>query len=316
MALLDDVKSELAALEDEKADALKAQVTAMIRFAGGFTRSAQKQIVMLASFDSLVAAQWLQRNIKDLYNLEANLITSSRSTPKGPHQYHVVKVERGAVNLAVATGLIDRNKPVRGLPAKIVQGKIAQVRAAWRGAFMATGRLSDLGKNPYMEIVCPCNEAAMALAGLSRRLGITSKPRQLSKSYRVTLTDPDSIERMLNSMGAVQSAREWTGKRPDGETRSKANRLANFDDANMRRSAKAAAEASEKVQHAFEVLGDSIPDNLRQAGQLRIDHVDKSLEELGKLAEPQITKDAIAGRIRRLLQLAEKTEKARAAEGK
>jgi DNA-binding protein WhiA len=84
----------------------------------------------------------------------------------------------------------------------------------------------------------------------------------------------------------------------------------------MRRSAKAAAEASEKVQHAFEVLGDNIPDNLRQAGQLRIDHVDKSLEELGKIAEPQITKDAIAGRIRRLLQLAEKTEKARAAEGK
>ena len=74
---------------------------------------------------------------------------------------------------------------------------------------------------------------------------------------------------------------------------------------------KAAAEASEKVQHAFEVLGDNIPDNLRQAGQLRIDHVDKSLEELGKIAEPQITKDAIAGRIRRLLQLAEKTEKAR-----
>ena len=79
---------------------------------------------------------------------------------------------------------------------------------------------------------------------------------------------------------------------------------------------RSAAEASEKVQHAFEVLGDNIPDNLRQAGQLRIDHVDKSLEELGKIAEPQITKDAIAGRIRRLLKLAEKTEKARAAEGR
>ena len=117
-------------------------------------------------------------------------------------------------------------------------------------------------------------------------------------------------------MGATRSAREWTGKRSDGEARGKANRLANFDDANMRRSAKAAAEASEKVQHAFEVLGDNIPDNLRQAGQLRIDHVDKSLEELGKIAEPQITKDAIAGRIRRLLQLAEKTEKARTAEGR
>ena len=34
-----------------------------------------------------------------------------------------------------------------------------------------------------------------------------------------------------------------SGKRSDGEARGKANRLANFDDANMRRSAKAAAEA-------------------------------------------------------------------------
>ena len=120
---------------------------------------------------------------------------------------------------------------------------------------------------------------------------------------------------MLKLMGATRSAREWTGKRSDGEARGKANRLANFDDANMRRSAKR-RRSQRKVQHAFEVLGDNIPDNLRQAGQLRIDHVDKSLEELGKIAEPQITKDAIAGRIRRLLQLAEKTEKARAAEGK
>lgn len=312
MAFIDDVKGELAELEDEKVDARKAQITTMIRFAGGFTNNAQKQIIMLARFDSLVAAQWLKNNIEELYNLEAQLVTSTRTTPKGTHQYHDVKVERGAVNLAVATGLIDRNRAVRGLPAKIVQGKIAQVRAAWRGAFMARGILSDLGKNPYMEIICPSNEAAMALSGLARRLGITAKARQLSKSFRVTLTDPDSIERMLNSMGAVHSSRDWTGKRSDGETRSKANRLANFDDANMRRSAKAAAEACEKVRQAFDMFernGIDVPENLRAAGKLRLEHGDASLEELGRLAEPPISKDAIAGRIRRLLQLAEKTSR-------
>ena len=152
----------------------------------------------------------------------------------------------------------------------------------------------------------------MALAGLARRLGITAKPRQLSKSFRVTLADPDSIERMLNSMGAVHSSRDWTGKRSDGETRSKANRLANFDDANMRRSAKAAAEACDKVRQAFDMFeknGIDVPENLRVAGKLRLEHGDASLEELGRLAEPPISKDAIAGRIRRLLQLAEKTSR-------
>ena len=144
-----------------------------------------------------------------------------------------------------------------------------------------------------------------------RRLGITAKPRQLRSSERITLKDPDAIERMLILMGAPHSAREWTGKRTDGEARGKANRLANFDDANMRRSAKAAAEASEKVRRAFEILGDDIPENLRAAGQLRLEHGDASLEELGRLADPPITKDAIAGRIRRLLQLADKTAKTR-----
>lgn len=96
----------------------------------------------------------------------------------------------------------------------------------------------------------------------------------------MTLRDPDAIERMLILMGAPHSAREWTGKRSDGEARGKANRLANFDDANMRRSAKAAAEACDKVRQAFEILGDDVPDNLKSAGQLRLDHADASLEQL------------------------------------
>ena len=147
---------------------------------------------------------------------------------------------------------------------------------------------------------------------MARRLGISVSKRKVMSSLRVTLRDSDVIERMLILMGAAGTAREWSGKRSESEIRGKANRLANFDDANMRRSAKAAVEASEKVIHAFEVLGNDIPENLRAAGQLRLDHREASLEELGRLADPPITKDAIAGRIRRLLQLSAKVEKQRA----
>ena len=312
MALLDDVKSELAAIDNELPAAKKAQATAMIRFGGGL-RLVQRQIIVQAQSDSLEAAKWLQSTIKNLYGHEASLTQVARQTPSGVVQRYLVQVERGGAALALQTGLLDRRKHlVLGLPADIISGNIAQVKAAWRGAFLAHGGLSDPGKASYLEIVCPTNEAALALVGAARRLGVTAKPRQLRSSERVTLKDPDAIERMLMLMGAPRSAREWTGKRSDGEARGKANRLANFDDANMRRSAKAAAEASDKVRKAFEILGDDIPENLRAAGQLRLDHGDASLEELGRLANPPITKDAIAGRIRRLLQLAEKTEKARA----
>ena len=286
MALLDDVKSELSAIDNELPIAKKAQATAMIRFGNGL-HSVDHHILVQVQLDSQDAATWLQDTIKNLYGHEATLTPVSRQTPTGTVQRYVIRVPKGSAALVLQTGLYSRytKNMVLGLPSDIVNGKIAQIKAAWRGAFLANGRLSDPGKASYLEIVCPNHEAALALVS--------------------------TIERMLILMGAPRSAREWTGKRSDGEARGKANRLANFDDANMRRSAKAAAEACDKVHQAFEILGDDIPDNLKSAGQLRLDHADASLEQLGRLADPPITKDAIAGRIRRLLQLAEKTEKAR-----
>ena len=56
----------------------------------------------------------------------------------------------------------------------------------------------------------------------------------------------------------------------------------------------------------MEILGEDVPDHLRQAGELRIEHKEASLEELGALADPPMTKDAVAGRIRRLLAMADK----------
>ena len=61
-----------------------------------------------------------------------------------------------------------------------------------------------------------------------------------------------------------------------------------------------------RVRRAMEILGDNIPDHLKLAGDLRLEHRDASLDDLGRLASPPLTKDAIAGRIRRLLALADK----------
>ena len=244
MALLDDVKSELAAFEGDSPAAIKAQAAAMIRFGGGL-RPVQNTYVIQAVFTSLDVAEWLKNTLRNTFGHEAEVNHLTRQTPNGPVETYVVLVTRNVVALALQTGLVDRRKQqVRGLPSEVVNGSIAQIKAAWRGAFMARGFLSDPGKASFLEIACPTEEAAMALCGVARRLGIQAKHRTLRSSERVTLKDPDAIERMLKLMGATRSAREWTGKRSDGEARGKANRLANFDDANMRRSAKAAAEAA------------------------------------------------------------------------
>jgi DNA-binding protein WhiA len=53
-------------------------------------------------------------------------------------------------------------------------------------------------------------------------------------------------------------------------------------------------------------LGPDAPKHLKYAGELRLQHRDASLDELGRLADPPMTKDAIAGRIRRLLATADR----------
>jgi DNA-binding protein WhiA len=313
LSLVDDVKDELARVDGESTSARRAQAAAMIRFGGGL-HLIRRHIVVECHFSNLTAAQWLAHTIKTVYGHDSEVVKVSRQTPSGNQVSYSLRVIQQGGALALQSGLLDRRRrPVRGLAPEIVMGGTSELCAAWRGAFLASGDLSDPGKASHMEVTCPGQEAAIALIGMARRLGITVKAQQTHGSARLVIRDSTLIEKFLSMLGAAASAHEWSGKRLDGETRGQVNRLQNFDDANMRRSAKAAVEAGAKVAHAFEVLGDDIPDNLRAAGQLRLDHKDASLDELGKFADPILTKDAIAGRIRRLLQLAAKVEAKRSA---
>ena len=220
---------------------------------------------------------------------------------------YVLRVVETGEALARQTGLIDANgRPVRGLPPQIVSAAKCDAESAWRGAFLAHGSLTEPGRSSALEITAPGPEAALALVGSARRLGITAKAREVRGIDRVVVRDGDAIGALLTLMGAHDSFLAWEERRMRREVRATANRLANFDDANLRRSARAAVAASARVQRAIEILGAEIPDHLLEAGKLRIEHGQASLEELGSLAVPPMTKDAIAGRIRRLLAMADK----------
>ena len=142
---------------------------------------------------------------------------------------------------------------------------------------------------------------------MARRLGgIQAKAREVRGVDRVVIRDGDAIGALLTRLGAHESLMAWEERRMRREVRATANRLANFDDANLRRSARAAVAAGARVERALEILGEEVPDHLKLAGGLRLEHKQASLEELGQLHDPPLTKDAIAGRIRRLLAMADK----------
>jgi DNA-binding protein WhiA len=216
-------------------------------------------------------------------------------------------VEKDGESLARQTGLVDSHgRPVRGLPRQVVSGTTCDCEAAWRGAFLAHGSLTEPGRSMSLEVTCPGPEVALAMVGAARRLKITAKAREVRGVDRVVVKDGDAISALLTRLGAHDSVLAWEERRMRREVRATANRLANFDDANLRRSARAAVAAGARVERALEILGEEAPAHLIVAGELRIKHRQASLEELGQLADPPLTKDAIAGRIRRLLALADR----------
>ena len=179
-----------------------------------------------------------------------------------------MRVAKDGEALARQTGLLDgRGRPVRGLPPQVVSGALCDAESAWRGAFLAHGSLTEPGRSSALEITCPGPEAALALVGAARRLGIGAKAREVRGVDRVVVRDGDAIGALLTRLGAHDSVLAWEERRMRREVRATANRLANFDDANLRRSARAAVAAGARVQRALEILGDDIPDHLRVAGR-------------------------------------------------
>jgi len=178
--------------------------------------------------------------------------------------------------------------------------------AAWRGAFLAHGSLTEPGRSCALEVTCPGPESALALVGAARRIGVAAKAREVRGVDRVVVKDGDAIGALLTRIGAHSSVLAWEERRsvarsgppPTGWRTSTTRTCAGRPEPPV--------AAAARVARALDILGDTAPQHLSTAGKLRLDHRQASLEELGASADPPLTKDAIAGRIRRLLALADK----------
>ena len=305
MSLTAQVKSELVRVPVGTTETRKAEVSTLLRFAGTL-QVLSGRLVIEAEVDSGDIVDRLAGELDSLFGVACEVHPIGGSGGRTARKFVLRVIDRGA-DLARQLGLVDNGgRAVRGLPAAVVGGPVAAAEAAWRGAFLAHGSLTKPGRSSALEVTAPGSEAAMALVGAARRLGVTAKAREVRGGDRVVLRDGEAIGILLARMGAATTRDVWEERRSRGEVRATANRLANFDDANLRRSARAAVAAAARVQRALEILGEDVPDHLLAAGELRVEHRQSSLEELGQLADPPMTKDAVAGRIRRLLSMADR----------
>ncbi len=293
-------KDELASTVVHLPSARKAEVTALLQFAGGL-RVAGGRVVIDADVDRESVATRICKDLKDLcgYSAEVRVLPSIGSRGR-----YLVQVAHQAEDVARWTGLIDRwGRPVRGMPAQIVGGSTAEAEAIWRGAFLARGSLSLAGRARGLEVECPGMEAALALTGAARRLGVHVKARQLRGADRITVRDADTIAVLLNRIGAQKTRAAWQSHHDRAGTTIADAALV---DSNQQRAQRSALASAIRAERALEILGDKAPRHFIEIARLRIEHPDLSLDDLGRLATPPLTKNAAAGRLRRVLGMADR----------
>lgn len=300
------VKNELSSVAPGTAKSRRAEVAVMLRLTGGLAIIGNT-VVLDAELDHFPTAQRLRSNIFHLCGAAPTL--NMAHIVSGSANRYLLRVSH-AENLARQTGLIDhRGRPVNGIPPWIVGGAHEELEAAWRGAILATGHLAATGHRRGLTVYNPGPEAAMALAGVARRLGITAQRREVRGRDCVVLRNDEAVTTLLARIGAPETSALWANRHHHQHSQNGIGRSPTFESANTRRAAEAAAESTARVRRAIQILGETAPAHLKATAALRLAHPDLALSELGRRADPPMTKDAVAGRLRRLLELADRTAK-------
>ncbi len=178
-------------------------------------------------------------------------------------------------------------------------------RAFIRGAFLASGSISDPNKAYHFEIVCKSLPQAKQLQEVINTFLLDAKIVERKKHYVVYLKEGAQIVDMLNVMGAHVALMNLENVRILKEMRNSVNRKVNCETANISKTVNAAVRQVDDILLIQETRGlNSLPDNLQEIAQVRLDHPDTPLKELGALLDPPVGKSGVNHRLRRISDIA------------
>ena len=188
-------------------------------------------------------------------------------------------------------------------------------RAFIRGAFMASGSMSDPNKAYHFEVVCRTPEQASRIQELMKEFETEPKIVERKNHYVVYLKDGSQIVDMLNVMEAYVSLMNLENVRILKEMRNTVNRKVNCETANISKTVNAAVKQIADIELIRDTDGiDSLPLPLREMAQVRLDHPEAPLKDLGKYMDPPVGKSGINHRLRKLSAIADTIREARGIE--
>ena len=317
MSFASETKNELARIEPEKKCCMLAEISGFLRVAGSIGLAGFGKFKIIITTDNPAVARHYKKLIQDYFGIETKLeigegkaVGRSRGSKKFSYSITIDADNRSEQILREAGILLVRegnNYISDGIYSGIVRTKCCK-KAYLRGVFMGAGTMSDPEKGYDIEFVL---ESATMAADLRKLINsfvdLSCKVTERRGKYVVYMKKADYISDMLAIMGASSQVFSMEETRIKKEMVGSARRMSNCDSANMDRSIEASMKHIEAIKKIQETKGlASLPETLREAAELRLDHPDISIAALGELCDPPMKKAGINKRLMRIQEIASK----------
>jgi hypothetical protein len=285
MSFSSEVKEELAKHISPARHCQIAELAAMMNFCGQIGRDKNGCYTIGFQTENEAVARKGFTLLKKTYNIDTGAVIGEEQMQEFFHK------------------MGNPDEPVSSL---LIKNSCCQ-RAFLRGAFLSIGSMSDPVKGYHLEFVCNEENKAKQLQKVIQGFDIDAKIILRKKYYVVYLKEGESIVDILNICEAYVSLMKLENLRILKEMRNSINRKVNCETANITKTVNASARQVEDIEYIRDHYGlMKLPDNLRQMAEVRLEHPDAPLKELGEYLTPTVGKSGVNHRLRKLSELADK----------
>ena len=249
-----------------------AELAALIGFCGRLEHFPQGEKLKLQTENETVARKCFTL-LQKTFNIEKEISVRENSHLKRVKVYVLEISDPEEIReILQATKLIADSKFCDTLILQdmlVVQQSCCK-RAYIRGAFLASGSISDPEKGYHFEIVYPDERKAQQLQTIIRSFSVDAKIVQRKKSYVVYVKEGAQIVDMLAVMEANVALMDLENIRILKEMRNSVNRKVNCETANINKTVNAAVKQMEDIKLIQQVMGfEQLSDGLAQIAELK-----------------------------------------------
>lgn len=299
------VKDELSKQAGAARHCRIAEISALLNFGGRITEAGHLKLQM--ENDAVIRKYFTL--LRKTFNIEAEIsIRESSPQKKGQVYYVELSDEKQIEEVLQGTKLlVDRTDGGTLFPGNgLITQQNCCKRAFIRGAFLASGSISDPRKGYHFEIVCSQERKAQQLQDIIRSFQIDAKIVQRKKSYVVYAKEGDQIVDMLALMEANVALMNLENIRILKEMRNTVNRKVNCETANINKTVSAAVKQVEDIKLIARTTGfQNLNEGLAEIAELRLQYPEATLKELGIMLNPQVGKSGVNHRLRKLSKIAD-----------